>query len=65
MAKWCRGGGRRRRWQWEIETMPQQENDQQKTEEPDPYTFDTPEAILAALWRFEQRKLLEVKPPHA
>ena len=27
----------------------------------DPYTFDTPEAIRAALWRFEQRKMLEEK----
>ena len=26
--------------------------------EPDPFTFDSPEAIRAALWRFEQRKML-------
>lgn len=65
MAKWRRGGGRRRRWQWVIEVLPRQENGQRSTvngqlstEEPDPYTFDTPEAIRAALWRFEQRKLL-------
>ncbi|MCB0137075.1 MAG: hypothetical protein KDD75_18375 [Caldilineaceae bacterium] len=48
-----------------IEVLPRQENGQRSTvngqlstEEPDPYTFDTPEAIRAALWRFEQRKLL-------
>ena len=60
MAKWRRGGGGRRRWV--IEYVPKAEPITPKVieieEEADPFTFDTPEAIVAALWRFEQRKML-------
>ena len=59
MAKWRRGGGGRRGGRWTIEYVPKPKPITPKVNEPsDPFTFDTPEAILAALWRFEQRKLL-------
>ena len=62
MAKWRRGGGGRRRGRWVIEYVPQPEPITPKViDMADPYTFDTPEAIRAALWRFEQRKMLEEK----
>jgi len=66
MAKWARRSGGRKRWQWSIEALPRGENGQSSTVngelstdgEADPFTFDSPEAIVAALWRFEQRKML-------
>ena len=65
MAKWRRGGGGRRR-RWVIEYVEREPNGQWSTVngqlstdgEADPFAFDTPEAIRAALWRFEQRKML-------
>jgi len=49
-----------------IEALPRQENGEWSTVngelstdgEADPFTFDSPDAIRAALWRFEQRKML-------
>ncbi|MCB0135254.1 MAG: hypothetical protein KDD75_09115 [Caldilineaceae bacterium] len=67
MAKWRRGGGGRRRGRWVIEYVPRGEGELSTVNgqrsivnegEPDPFTFDSPEAIRAALWRFEQRKML-------
>ena len=64
MAKWARRSGGRRRWQWQIEPKPI--TPEVKTipdvfDPDDPFTFDSPEAIVAVLWRFEQRKMLEEK----
>lgn len=59
MAKWRRRGGGRRGGRWVIEYAPKPKPiTPEVNEPPDPFTFDTPDAILAALWRFEQRKLL-------
>ncbi len=70
MAKWRRGGGGRRgRGRWVIEYVPKEEeaptvNGQlpMVNEEPDPFSFDTPEAIRAALARLDQRLLEEKRP---
>ena len=66
MAKWRRGGGRRR-GRWVIEYVEREPNGQWSTVngqlstdgEADPFTFDSPQAMRASLWRFEQRKMLE------
>ena len=63
MAKWRRGGGGRR-GRWVIEYVPRVDTVDGvdgAAGEPDPFTFDTPEEIRAALWRFEQRKMIEEK----
>ena len=62
MAKWRRGGGGRRRGRWVIEEKPltlPADHIKEIEPVPDPFTFDSPDAIRAALWRFEQRKMLE------
>ena len=64
MAKWARRSGGRRRWQWVVEYVPKVDSVDAVDGvdgERDPFSYDTPEAIRAALWRFEQRKMLEEK----